>query len=519
MLHDSSDVVATTTLVSKLQPEFQQALQITDITAIFTLGVGIVQHDQSLLGGEITARLTRILTEHEVSVGGPYASHGQQPDLLTNICIALFLQFHTVDLPQLHDFIVTSLHQLPVNTDDYAVFCLFFASHLEWINRGQLQQWLGRMGGGTPRQLALIACVAQRHSLQVVKYRYQESADVIIGALGVAHQAAFDNTKNSTATLQEDRSVEEIYKIVHEQLQYYDEPMCDDLHTTYQSIKKADAHYEISLFPYYFAYVFKKFSNKRQRFDTIKLGAANVLCWAAYTLYDGILDGDGSVCDLPTANVAMRRSLSLLSEVFSSEQSQTLIAHLFDAMDQANAWELLNTRLKVREASISIADIPDYRDLSILSNRAAGHIVAPLCMAQAMGLTDKQQHMIHKGLHHYLVARQLNDDLHDWVDDLHSGRSTYVVSRLLVGAKVTQGTYMLSELEKRLKYYFWHHGFEMLSQELLQHVAHSKSSFRKTKLINPQAQFFQFLVAIEQSIKQAKQNYKQKQDFLQQMRS
>lgn len=55
----------------------------------------------------------------------------------------------------------------------------------------------------------------------------------------------------------------------------------------------------------------------------------------------------------------------------------------------------------------------------------------------------------------YCAARQLNDDIHDWEDDLSNGRITYVSSLLLRQAHIKPGEHLLQELMPKLRKIFW----------------------------------------------------------------
>jgi hypothetical protein len=324
----------------------------------------------------------------------------------------------------------------------------------------------------------------------------------------------FVKTQNSNLKLYSKNYADQVYKIVSEESQLHREPLRSYLIKIEDKIRNADKGGEISLLARYFADALRVPSASVGSNDLNMLGAANVFCWAAYTLYDDFIDGEGQIKYLSIANSAMRKSLTLLRGVFKFEEQHSLIEFLFDCMDQANAWELQETRFTVTESNIFITEIPNYGDLSILSNRAAGHIIAPLCLAIQYSFTHEQQQLLRQALHHYLVARQLNDDMHDWSEDVKNGHCTYVVSCMLRGAKIMPGEYSHSELNNLLKIYFWKHGFEELSHRALAHIELSKRSFAKTKKFNEDAKFFQFLNSIESSVCEARLRFVQKQEFL-----
>lgn|GEM_PF-2633047 len=98
-----------------------------------------------------------------------------------------------------------------------------------------------------------------------------------------------------------------------------------------------------------------------------------------------------------------------------------------------------------------------------------------------------------KAFQHYLSAKQLNDDAHDWQKDLTNGHATSVVTRIL--ASYGQA-YNPSEMQK-LQKIFWHEVIVDVCKEINDHIIKARAAIRDfgpidnvdffTKLIEPQA--------------------------------
>lgn len=81
----------------------------------------------------------------------------------------------------------------------------------------------------------------------------------------------------------------------------------------------------------------------------------------------------------------------------------------------------------------------------------------------------------------YCAARQLNDDIHDWQDDLRHGKITYVVAKLFDLAQILPGeSYKIEPLIKTLQKVFWETGLEELLNKCNTLAKKSLQGFRAT---------------------------------------
>jgi len=172
--------------------------------------------------------------------------------------------------------------------------------------------------------------------------------------------------------------------------------------------------------------------------NTIRVaGTASVLGWLAYTIYDDILDEESDVVALSCANVALRGLTEM--QIFMFRKSQLpLIMKIMNDIDDANSWERLTCRIKshssIQQPMMTRDDISDYADLSVLYKKSLGHAIGPLAALSAAGYPPESENgrLMLDFFRHYLVARQLNDDAHDWQDDLDRGFQNSVSSRIFL---------------------------------------------------------------------------------------
>ena len=160
-----------------------------------------------------------------------------------------------------------------------------------------------------------------------------------------------------------------------------------------------------------------------------QLSLANLYGWMAYDIYDDVLDGDENASSIPCANFFLRA----LTEIYSTLAVQIPgMAHLFrttmNRIDDANAWE---------QKYCCFPAIPSFGDYHTLADRSIGHAMGPLAELLIAGYSaDSVEYKnVELFFRHYLIARQIHDDAHDWVEDLLRGRVTSVGTLVLARFK------------------------------------------------------------------------------------
>lgn len=248
-----------------------------------------------------------------------------------------------------------------------------------------------------------------------------------------------------------------------------------------------------------------------------KLSLANLYGWLAYTVYDDFIDEEGSPPLLPAANVALRNSVNLFSEALPGQASfRALVRDVFDTIDGANAWELAHCRFKRRNETLTIRRLPDYGDLSKLAERSLGHCLAPLAILCATDheITSTAFQQTRLAFHHYLVARQLNDDAHDWQADLARGQATYVVTRLLRDIGTTPGKYATADLIGSAQRQFWRETLPSICKEIQAHVALGRQSIQDASIFASTNVLSELFEKTEQSVSDTLQKQAEAKSFL-----
>ena len=244
-----------------------------------------------------------------------------------------------------------------------------------------------------------------------------------------------------------------------------DEPAIDIANNIFQKIYRVDTNGEISQLSTIFFKGLRLSSTSIPNSLLDTFGIANFFIWMAYSLYDRVIDNDLSTDHVMVANIFERKAVELYQ---ANDISCVTILTLLNRTDQANAWEVKHCRFVPNRSTTTIPIIPSKQKLiTMLASRSIAHISGPVSIFNILVSNTKKQQVLLEALTHYCIARQLNDDLHDWVDDFNNGRVTYVISHLLTKSEYVVGSSINTlELLEKLKLLFYESELEMLCDEI-----------------------------------------------------
>src|SRR5690606_10064104 len=142
--------------------------------------------------------------------------------------------------------------------------------------------------------------------------------------------------------------------------------------------------------------------------------------------------------------------------------------------------------------------LPDYEDYNILALKSLGHVITPLLLLMHLGYKADSKEV--KGtiqfFKHFLIARQLNDDAHDWQSDLKKGCINSVCAILLKDSKNNR---KISKLEK----IFWDKTILRVSKIIQSHIAMAKGVLDSNTFIKENNILQSLLAPIEISVAEA----------------
>jgi hypothetical protein len=530
-----------------------------DLDDTFCALIGLRQHDPSIIDGACLAKVVRLLVATESQVGGPYHTwlvDSNAPDvwhdidLAVNSNIAYFLSLVAEPLPNL-----TALMEQAILTGKFTSpyypswqpLVYFLARAYQGPHQQRLIQFLlakrrhGHWGNPLNTALAVSSLVRlghvdglapaiaylRRHQqsdgswpvaafcldpAQKGKTHYHGSATLttalVIEALtlyaaaqeppqlprrkGVAHTAGRD----------EDQFYQHIMSTGRHQLHNLDKTLRQAALTRLEAMQKNRDSREIALLPLWFSRSLR--TPPRLDSDILThLGLANVFGWMAYTIYDDFLDDEGDPALLSVANAALRYSLVNFHTALPTNTAfHTKVQQAFDRIDGANAWEVAHCRFKLAGEQLTIGNLPVYGRAEHLAERSIGHALTPLGVLAASGLAldSPAAKSIEGAFVHYLSARQLNDDAHDWEEDLRRGHSTYVVTAVLKALDITHTTLPLDTLLPRVQQHFWEQALPRLCQVMKRQTVLAGRAAARSQLLTEHNVLTEVVDGIDQVI-------------------
>lgn len=268
-------------------------------------------------------------------------------------------------------------------------------------------------------------------------------------------------------------------------------------------IKTQDADSQIVLLPQIVAQSFE-YDISSQVLG--RLARISLWGWMAYTTYDDFLDGEGEVRLLPAANVCLRYLVEELITVLPESVAFHKEAdHVMERLDAANAWELVNCRGQVSGHILHIEQIPDYGDYWQLADRSLGHTISALGVIYASDTLTKAPVLkaLRDFMYHYLIARQLNDDAHDWYDDLLQGHINAVSAVLLrsMHPVVPKGGLKIDVVAKKaaLQKLLWEEVIDYVCEDIEHHIGLAREALQEHGLAVNTETFEKLLQPIEKA--------------------
>jgi hypothetical protein len=263
----------------------------------------------------------------------------------------------------------------------------------------------------------------------------------------------------------------------------FDEPLKTSASEVIDKVCLIDKRSEITLLAYRFARALAGEVYLDDRQYTL-LGVANVYVWASYTIYDDFLDDEGDPAKLPAANCTMRSSIDCLEDALPDDGNfHHYVAEVFNKMDEANAWEIENCRFSVEGDSITIGRLPKYGKCAFLAQRSFAHILGPMAVLERYSRgTCAKKRSIESAFRHYLIARQMSDDMHDWYDDMQAGQISYVVAAILRDLQIQPGVYRLSELLPSMQKQFRRSTMKHVCKTALCHASKAREGLKKAEV-------------------------------------
>lgn len=467
-----------TLLANALQKNFTpQWVKTNPADEVFLTITALWQHNPKLIGGDTLAAAVKRLIACETAAGGPYYNHEGRVEPGLNAIIALLAQKVAQPLPNVQTFLQNATHSSPLLAPAGLAYILTQARIAPSATLATpLQAAVALFGvaqaGVTDHAKHIILSQQQSNGLWPAEAFFTgHKSNIVTNAIIVgtlARQQKPTAPPNQSLHLDTLRTAARLLPRT---------PVARKLLGTIQAV---DVHYEITLLPFLFAKALQAPISKKQ---CQLLCVANVCGWIAYTVFDDFLDGTGQPAHLPLACQAIRRSLTCFGQATNSPAFAAYLQTVFDTMDTANRWEATKCRLPVTDITITINALPRQGLIRNTAERSLAHILGPMAAVMASTTNPERIRLVETSLKHYLTARQLNDDLHDWQQDTRAGHVSYVVAAILNDAGVSQGQHKFATLIPIMQRCFRQTTMPRVAKQVLQHIAKARLALQKSQLV------------------------------------
>lgn len=417
-----------------------------DLFSIFIILSALIKNNPSSVSGHDLGKALRLLASNEVESGGPYKERKTGTiNLESNLAIAYFLKLNNVSLEKLDYFLKQNQKKIKLKI----LLNLFFEKNN--IKQNSIKK----------EEQELTALM-----LKKAKQRFSNLST--------------DFRKNA---------LEEINKTL-----------------------KRNTDKQMSLISYY---TFKATGETNQKLIRKLLpdfGLMNIFFWTAFIIYDDFWDEDeeAEAKKLPVANLFARDYISFYTNLFKDKpQFDYLFQKIMDQLDNANNWETNYCRTKIIDNNFIIPQkLPEYGNYDLKFYPAAGQIIGPIAILLLNGyqINSLEIKFLIDYFKNYLIAMQLNDDAHDWEEDLRRGHLSTAVVILLNNWRSLypnkQKINLQNDLEK-LKEIFWRETIKSVAETALKYTQKSRQALKKMTFLKQPEYLEQFINISENVARQA----------------
>ncbi|MBI2034887.1 MAG: hypothetical protein HYT11_04110 [Candidatus Levybacteria bacterium] len=534
-----------------------------DLDDTFCSLSALYQYNPSLIDGKAMAKIVMLLTATEEKEGGPYRTwlvKDEAPtvwkdiDVAVNSNIAYFLSLQDIQLPNLHIFIESRIKNDLSSPYYPTVFPLiyFISRFYKGNKREQLIKMLANKRNSRKFNDPLSSAlrISAILNLNGFPYNVEKSISDLLhiqtrgfwkasgfcidparqgktfyaGSSALTTAFCLEAISKYLKVTQPKLNTKRAYDMkakkirkrvlahVNKRFSLLPKEVSDQAETILAMTAKMDEKNQITLLPYFFALSLGKHNKSLSEKLLILLGAANTYGWIAYTIYDNFWDEEGDPKTLAIANIALRELTKIFNGILPDGSGfHELFQSTMDDIEWSNTWEVINCRIKLSNKYVDLKsfNLPNFGDHKLLAQKSLGHALGPAVILFLLGYKNNTPQI--KNLlaffTHYLIARQLNDDAHDWQKDFTMGHITPVVVLLLKmyqkNTSRKNAKLLFSTLTPKLQDVFWHETIIEVCNIIQTHVRLARRHLHALTIMADQQVFEALLSSLEHAASEA----------------
>lgn len=509
-----------------------------DLDDTFCILSAITRAQSELCNGTVLAHITRLLIASEISPGGPYRTWLSQkastppeellPDIAVNANVAYFLKLHGLQIEPLSTFLHTQMESGALASRYYPSVwpvLYFLARSVPHASHELLARTIAKesvrldaapdllfcalrlsalVSIGAPAELvvsarASVVSLAETgwgsspfcfdpvmHGAQYLAQSEALTRALVLESLWLSNTPSnqilrCELSKQAVLAMPDFHTT--VHSMVTQRIQSLPNQISDRALEAYTALMRQDGNHQIALLPMWFAQ--RSVTLRTPLGDAgVALGVASVFGWIAYTIYDIIMDTSESPHLLPVANMLLLELSSIYCDVLKfAPEGLSLFKKIMARMEAGNVWELLNARIPVVHGVCTLPNrVVAFSPLQP-AEKSIGYALAPLIFSFIQNADGARfdETTILRFFEHYLTARQLNDDAHDWFEDASRGHLTKVNYMVLRNCS-RNGSVDLSSQKLALQRYFWNTVLPHVAQTITFHILEARKALRALHL-------------------------------------
>jgi len=503
---------------------FKDKLLDNDLATTFLKLIALFKSRPALVNGQLLGDVLNILIACESQEGGPYYFHPDNKnkiiDLGVNVVIAYFLQLNKVTLPRLNNLIEEAINKKDFSSkilNPYLVI-YFISKFYQGPKKQALEEYaLHRLKKLTGINQLLILSALSSLGSKVARPEEIRSESPLKASL-LLNLSSPKIESPETDNLKEALMIKKILNEAKTRFAYLEPDLKKIALSEIKRTLKNNKDKQMSLIAYYFKMALGDKGRIINDDLLAKIGLANIFFWTAFIIYDDFWDEDESAIPsiLPSANLYARHYVDFYSQILPEHPEFKIFFHkLMDRLDAANTWETKHCRTKVAGSDFIIPEkLPNYRKYENKFRPASGQILGPLviCLKLRLKLNSADISYLINYFKNYLIAMQINDDAHDWLEDMTRGHLSTVVVMII---EDWQKKYprrkkinLISDIEK-LQKIFWFQIIKRAGQTVLLHTKESRRALEKISYLEDKQPLAKFINIAENIAQEALDKQKQ----------